>query len=153
MIKRYKEIFFGFLLGLAMWASDALMHTMMPMSGKDHQPAFMEEFLSPDGPQLITRLLFLAFALFIGWLLWRSNKREREERDLEQRIALFHERTINPAMLIMDECNTLIRSGGLKGETLELVKEIRGHARQIDDFAKDFPGRSVIAEGERNTRQ
>ncbi len=153
MIRRYKEIFFGLLLGLAMWASDALMHTMMPMSGKDHQPAFVQELLYPDGPQLITRLLFVAFALFIGWLLWRSNKREREVRDLERRMAVFHERTINPATLIMDECNTLIRSGGLTGETLELVKEIRSHARQIDDFAKDFPRRSVAADGERNTQQ
>lgn len=153
MIRRYKEIFFGFLLGLVMWASDALMHTMMPMSGKDHQPAFLEEFLYPDSPQLITRALFVAFALFVGWLLWRSNRREREVRDLEQRIAVFHERTINPATLIMDECNTLIRSGGLTGETLELVKDIRSHARQIDDFAKDFPRRSAMADGERNTQQ
>ena len=153
MISRYKEIFFGFLLGLAMWVSDALMHTIMPMYGKDHQPAFVQELFFPVGPQLITRLLFVAFALFIGWLLWHSNKREREVRDLERRMAIFHERAINPATLIMDECNTLIRSGGLAGETLELVKEIRSHACQIDDFAKDLPRCSAAADVERSIQQ
>ena len=141
MIKRYKEILFGFMLGLAMWVADALMHTMMLGPTQDHQPAFAEELFAPHGPQLITRLLFVAFALFFGWLLWRSNQREREVRDLERRLAHFYEQTITPATLIMDECNTLLRSGGLTGESLELIREIRTHARQIDDFVKDFPRR------------
>lgn len=143
MISRYKEIFFGFLLGLAMWVSDTLMHTMMPMSGNDHQPAFAQELLYPDSPQLITRLLFVAFALFIGWLLWRSNQRERAVRDLERRMAVFHDQVINPASSILEECSALLRSDGLRGESVGLVKEIRKHARQIDDFAKDFPPRTV----------
>ena len=29
MVKRYKEIFFGLLLGLAMWVVDAAMHTQL----------------------------------------------------------------------------------------------------------------------------
>lgn len=145
MISRYKEIFFGFLLGLGMWVSDALMHTMMPMSGKDRRPAFVQELLYPDSPQLITRLLFVAFALFIGWLLWHSNKRERAVRDLERRMAVFHEQVINPARSILEECSALLRSDGLRGESVELVKEIRQHARQIDDFAKEFPRRTVLS--------
>ena len=141
MLKRYKEIFFGLLLGLAMWGADALMHTMMPMSDNDHQLTFVEELLFPDGPQLITRLLFLGFALFLGWVLWRSNQRERAVRTLERQIAVFHERIINPANSILEECNALIRGDGLTGEPLKLVQEIRQQARQIDDFAKDFPRR------------
>ncbi|MBK9312628.1 MAG: hypothetical protein IPM55_00005 [Acidobacteria bacterium] len=46
MIGRYKEIFFGLLLGLAMWMADALMHTMMPMSGSEHQSSFWVELLT-----------------------------------------------------------------------------------------------------------
>lgn len=37
MIKRYKEIFFGLLLDLAMWAADAQMHVMMPLAAQGHQ--------------------------------------------------------------------------------------------------------------------
>lgn len=145
MLKRYKEIFFGLLLGLAMWGADALMHTMMPMPGKGHQLTFMEELFFPDGPQLLTRLLFLGFAFFLGWLLWRSNQRERAVRDLERRMAVFHEQVINPASSILEECSALLRSEGLREESVELVKEIRQHAREIDDFAKDFPRRSAFS--------
>lgn len=145
MLKRYKEIFFGLMLGLAMWGADALMHTMMPMPGNDHQPTFAEELFFPQGPQLITRLLFLGFALFLGWLLWRSNQRERAVRDLERRMAVFHEQVINPASSILEECSALLRSEGLREESVELVKEIRQHAREIDDFAKDFPRRSALS--------
>lgn len=141
MIKHYKEIFFGLLLGLVMWGADAIMHTMMPMSDENHQPAFVEELFFPDGLQLITRLLFVAFALFLGWVLWRSNQRERAVRDLERQITVFHERIINPANSILEECNALLRGDGLIGEPLKLVQEIRQQARQIDDFAKDFPRR------------
>ena len=73
--------------------------------------------------------------------LWRSNQRERAVRDLERRIAVFHEQVINPASSILEECSALLRSDGLRGESVELVKEIRQHARQIDDFAKDLPRR------------
>src|SRR5574341_211483 len=138
MIRRYKEIFFGLLLGLAMWVADAVMHVRVPMTAQDHQPSFVEELFSPHGPQLITRLLFVGFALLLGWILWRSNRRVREARELENRVALFHSRIINPATLILDDCNTLLRSGGLTGETLEIIKAMRQHARQIDDFAKDL---------------
>ncbi|MGE0883436.1 MAG: hypothetical protein AB7P14_07835 [Blastocatellales bacterium] len=147
MLKRYKEIFFGLLLGLVMWGADAVMHTMMPMSDNNHQSAFVEELFFPDGLQLITRLLFVGFALFLGWLLWRSNQRERAVRDLERRMAVFHEQVINPASSILEECSALLRSDGLKGESVELVKEIRQHARQIDDFAKDFPRRTAVSPG------
>lgn len=138
MIGRYREIFFGLLLGLAMWAADAVMHVKMPVVGREHEPAFAEELLSPDRPQLITRLLFAGFALLLGWILWRGNRRVRDARDLERRVALFHRRIINPVTLILDDCNALLRSGGLAGETLEIVEEMRKHARQIDDFAKDL---------------
>lgn len=141
MLKRYKEILFGLLLGLVMWGADALMHTRMPMGAKDHQPTLAEELLYPDVPQLVTRLLFIGFALFLGWLLWRNNQRERAVRDLERQIAVFHEQVINPASSILEECNALLRGDGLRGESVELVKEIRQQARQIDDFAKDFPRR------------
>ena len=112
MIGRYKEIFFGLLLGLAMWVADAQMHTAMPMAVRGYQPSLAEELISPDGPQLVTRLLFVSFALFLGWLLWRSNQRERAVRDLERQIAVFHEQVINPARSILEECNALLRADG-----------------------------------------
>lgn len=152
MISRYREIFFGLLLGLAMWMADALMHTMMPASSSEEHTGLAQELFSTDHPQLIFRLFFVAFALFLGWLLWRSNRGEREARNLESRRAAFYERIITPATLILDDCNMLARSGGLTGECLKLVEEIRGHARQVDDFARSFLPRTLASGGNADAR-
>ncbi len=69
MIKRCREIFFGLLLGLAMWVADAVMHVKMPVVGREHEPAFAEELLSLRRLQLITCSLFAGFALLLGWVL------------------------------------------------------------------------------------
>lgn len=147
-MKRYKEILFGLLLGLAMWAADALMHTMMPAASTETQPALAEELFSPDGPPLAIRLLYVSFALFTGWVLWRSNRQERLGCDSECKVSAFHEQMVNPTINILDGCNILLRSSGLTGEALNVVKEIRSQAQQIDEFTKAFtpllliPGRS-----------
>ncbi len=139
MLNHYKEIFLGLLLGLTMWVADALMHTMLPLSETGHQPTLLEELLFPDDLQLITRLLFVGFAFFLGWLLWRSNQRTRAVRDLAQRMETFHQQTSIPASLIIEECNILIQSSGLDGEALKVVKELRQHARQIESSTNELP--------------
>lgn len=139
MLNHYKEIFLGLLLGLTMWLADALMHTMLPLSETGHQPTLLEELLFPDDLQLITRLLFVGFAFFLGWLLWRSNQRTRSVRNLAQRIETFHQQTSIPASLIIEECNLLIQSSGLDGEALKVVKELRQHARQIESSTNELP--------------
>jgi len=144
MIGRYKEILFGFLLGLAMWIVDAQMRTMMPTTSPERQPTLAEELFTPDGLPLMIRLLYVGFALFVGWLLWRSNKRERAACDLEHKVAIFHERMVNPTTSILDECNMLLRSSVLPDEAMDIVRDIRGHARQIDDFTKELPRYLVI---------
>lgn len=146
MLNRYKEIFLGLLLGLTMWAADALMHTMLPLSETRHQPTFLEELLFPDDLQLITRLLFVAFAFFLGWLLWRSNHRTRAVHDLARRMETFHQQTSLPASLIINECNLLIQVSGLDGVALEMVKEIRQHARQIESSTNEVPLRPETSE-------
>ena len=147
-MKRYKEILFGLLLGLTMWAADALMHTMMSAASTETQPALAEELFSPDGPPLFIRLLYVSFALLVGCMLWRSNRQERLGFDSERKVSAFHEQMVNPTTNILDGCKTLLRSGGLSGGALNVVREIRGHAQQIDEFTKAFtpllliPGRS-----------
>jgi SAM-dependent methyltransferase len=153
MLNRYKEIFFGFLLGLAMWMADSLMHTMMPASPSEEHTGLAEELFSTDHPQLIFRLFFVTFALFLGWLLWRSNWGERKARDPESREVVFFERIITLATLILDDCTALARGGGLTGESLKLVEEIHRHAMQADDFARGFLPRTLASGGNADARQ
>lgn len=138
MIRRYKEIFFALLLGLAMWAADAVMHAVMEHSTNDRRPEFIEELLFPGSPQLGARLLYLGFAVVCGWLLWRGNRLERAVRDLERRIGAIQEQIVMPAILILHGCNDLLMSEGLKAEAANIVRDMRDHARRIDDCVKDF---------------
>ena len=78
MITRYREVFFGLLFGVAATALDIIMHARM----QEH--SFAEELIHPDLEMLFYRVLFLAFGLALGVLLWRTNVRQRESRiDLE----------------------------------------------------------------------
>lgn len=145
MLKRYKEPLFGLLLGLGMWVADAVMHTLMAPSANERHAGFIAELLAPGVPQLITRLLYLGFAFACGWLLWRSNRRERVARELGRRLNIIQEQIVTPAIIILDECNDLLRREELQGEGLRVVKDIRDHARQIDDCVKDLSRRIAAA--------
>ena len=145
MISRYKEIFFGLLLGLAMWMADALMHTMMSAASQGHRPALpalpalVEELLFPEGTALIFRLLYAGCALCAGWLLWRSNRRERAALEMDWRLANVHERMIYQAAFISNGSELLLRGGELTGQGLASAKEIGNHARLIEEFVKSLP--------------
>jgi 2-polyprenyl-3-methyl-5-hydroxy-6-metoxy-1,4-benzoquinol methylase len=155
MIKRYKEILFGLLLGLTMWIADAQMHTMMPAESAAQRPALAEELFSPDGPPLVIRLFYFGFALFAGWLLWRSNQSERSVDDLENTTAIisinWRARMINPTSNILDECNALLVSSTLTSEAVNIVKSIRRHAQQIEDFTNTSQPLSLIPGQSSNT--
>lgn len=89
MLKRYKEIIYGLLLGLAMWIIDAAMHAQL---GSDvySSSSFMDELVRPGAPQLLFRSVFLFVGIAFGWALWRSNWSERELRALEDAVVAFH---------------------------------------------------------------
>lgn len=139
MIGRYKEILFGLLLGLAMWIADAQMHAMMPTASAARQSALIEELFSPDGPPLVVRLLYVSFALLVGWLLWRSNQHERGVCEPEWQERLHGHEVVYAVTRISDATNKLLRSGEWEEQDLEAVSRIRHYARQIEDFVGHLP--------------
>lgn len=78
MIGRYKEIWFGLSFGLGAIVIDAAMHSQM--SGR----AFIEELFSFHFEMFVYRVLFLAFGLSLGYLLWRNSRQERQFRILQE---------------------------------------------------------------------
>lgn len=147
MLNRYKEIFFGLLLGLTMWAADALMHTRLS-AGQPEQPTLLEEMFRPEGPPFFIRALYAGFALFLGWLLWRSNRRERALQEWEQRIKSFQGRVVDPVRLLSTSANTLLCSDALTEPSLAAIHRIRNHILQLEDFAKHFPPHLPAGTGE-----
>ena len=155
MIKRYKEIFFGLLLGLAMWVADAQMHAMMPANSANAQASLVEEIFSPDDLPLTIRTLYVSFALLVGWLLWRSNQQERIANTPVRQEEIFYCQISYPATLISEAAMKLLRGGEWNPERVEAFNRINHHARQIensrntlprysDTIALDSPATSVI---------
>lgn len=86
MILRYKEVFYGILFGLGAVVIDTVMHSRMLNRG------FWEGLTAVNAEMVFYRVLFLVFGSTAGWLLWRSNQRERDFRALENRFSRFRSR-------------------------------------------------------------
>ncbi len=139
MIRRYKEIIFGIILGIAMWIVDAAMHVQL--ATEDHTSgSFIEELLQPGATQLIFRSVFLFIAVAFGWALWHSNWRERELRALEDAIVAFHRQLDSPTMRIVSHIRMLQgRPGVTRDEVAASVAEAIGDdARIIDHLSQQY---------------
>lgn len=139
MLRRYKEIIYGVLLGLAMWVVDAAMHTQL---GTDvhSSGSFVDELLRPGATQLLFRGVFLFVGVAFGWALWRSNWRERELCALEDAIVAFHRKLDPPAMRIVSHIRMLQgRPSVTRDEVAASVAEaISDDARIIDQLAQQY---------------
>ncbi|MDQ3258785.1 MAG: hypothetical protein M3R15_33780 [Acidobacteriota bacterium] len=139
MFKRYKEIYFGVLLGAAMWVVDAAMHTQLGAElHASHN--FWLELVQPHATTLLFRIVFVFIATLFGWALWRANWRERELRALEDAIITFHRRIDSPAMRILSHARMLHgRPGVMHDEAArELATSISDDARVIDELAQQY---------------
>ncbi len=136
MLKRYKEIIYGVLLGAAMWIVDAAMHVQLGEEVHASHNVF-DELFQPGATQLLFRSVFLFIATAFGWALWRSNWRERELRSLENAIVAFHRRLDSPAMRIVNYSRILHgRPGVMHDETArEIAESISDDARVINELA------------------
>ena len=139
MVKRYKEIFFGLLLGLAKWVVDAAMHTQLGAElHASHN--FWLELIQPHAITLMFRVVFVFIATLFGWALWRANWRERELHALEDAIITFHRQLDSPAMRILNHARMLHgRPGVMHDEAArELASSISDDARVIDELAQQY---------------
>lgn len=91
VLGRYIEIVSGLLLGGLMWVIDAAMHVQLSASAPSRK-LFVDELFQPGVTPALFRAAFAAFAIGIGWALWRKNlRREAIERQEHER-ALAAER-------------------------------------------------------------
>ena len=139
IFRRYKEIIFGLLLGLAMWGVDAVMHAQL---GADvhSSGSLADELLRPGTTQLIFRSGFLVISMAFGWALWRSNWRERELHALEDAIIAFHRQLGSPAMRIVSHVRMLQGRPAVSRDEVaaSLAESIGDDARTIDHLTQQY---------------
>jgi hypothetical protein len=138
LLRRYKEIIYGLLLGLAMWVVDAAMHAQL---GAQIQSAGLaDELVRPGATQLLFRSVFVIISLILGWSLWHSNWRERELRALEDAIVAFHRQLDSPAMRIVSHTRMLLgRPSVTRDDAARTMAESIGDdAYTIDQLTKQY---------------
>ena len=137
-IKCYKEIWFGFGLGLLAWLVDAVMHA--ELGAEVHSNGLYAEIFSPHPTALIFRFFYLVFAVAFGVFLWRANWRERQLRALEQAVIAFQRQLDAPALRILGSVGQLQNRNSVRlDETAgKLAAEITTDAGLIDDLAKKY---------------
>ncbi len=138
MIKRYKEVLFGLLLGAAMWIIDAAMHAEIGAEVGSH--GLWAEIFEPNPTTVFFRLIYFVLAAAFGVYLWRANWREREVRALEQAVIGFQRQLDPPALRILSRARQLqSRNSVMLDETAaHLAEEIGADARQLDELAQKY---------------
>jgi hypothetical protein len=133
LLNRYKEIFYGLLLGLGAWVIDALMHA------REEGGSFWAELVHVHGGTLLYRSFFVAFGLALGWSLWTKSRREREFRRLAEIYERFHHEVADPAFLIHAKCEELLwlNDAELPAKARESVRFVYDKVRTIESLAKE----------------
>lgn len=83
MLRPFKEIWYGAFFGIGAILIDVNMHSRM------RDLSFWDELTAITGEMAYYRLIYLAFGLTAGWLMWRNNQRERKFRALQERFEHF----------------------------------------------------------------
>ncbi len=133
MSNRYKEIFYGLLIGFGAWVIDAMLHA------REEGGRFWAELVHPHGGTLFYRSFFLGLGLALGWLLWTKSKREREFRRLAEIYERFHREVADPAFLIHGKCEELpwLNGSELPAKARESVPFVYHKVRTIESLAKE----------------
>lgn len=135
MLKRYREIFYGLLLGIGVEIIDVGMHA------QEEGRSYWVELFQTQPATLFYRFLFLSFGLGMGWLLWRKNKRERDFRELAETLRGFQRDVANPASVVHAQLQVLLtrKEFQLNQDVKEIVRSIYERSEQIVSLAKqDF---------------
>jgi len=130
MISRYREVFFGLLIGLAAGVIDVIMHARM------QDRSFAEELMQPHIEMLFYRILFLALGVALGLLLWKKNQRERESRHLAEALDKLGREITAPAIIIHTQAQLLLtrEHPALPPETESAVRTIYEQSRRLQSL-------------------
>lgn len=135
MLERYREIFYGLLVGIGVEILDVGMHA------HEEGRSYWQEAMQTQSATLLYRFLFLSFGLGMGWLLWKRNKRERDYRQVVETLRDFQRDVANPASVVNAQLEVLLTRKDLQltQATEEIVRSMYERSRQIVSLTKqDF---------------
>jgi hypothetical protein len=136
MIKRYREIFYGFLFGIGAACID------MFTDAKLQNKPFWDVSLG----MTLYRMLFVLFGYILGWLLWRKNQREREFRSLLASMEKLCHEIGPPAVVIHAQTQSLLAKPGLHlpPDAETMVRVIYDESQKLQSVVREHSGQLRI---------
>jgi hypothetical protein len=132
MLKRYREIFFGFLFGIGAACID--MFTDAKMQDKP--------FWDVSVGMTLYRMLFVLFGCVLGWLLWRKNQRERQFRSLLADMKKLCSEIGPPTVMIHAQTQSLLAKPGLRlpPDAETMIRAIYQESQKLQSIARAYSG-------------
>jgi hypothetical protein len=129
----YRELLFGVVFGVGACAIDVVMHARM--SGR----SLLEELIWPSPGMVFYRVLFLAFGVGIGLLLWQKSKREREARHLADLVRKLRHDIAAPATVIHTNVQLLLiqRASTASADTETLLRTIYEQSQRLQSVLRE----------------
>ncbi|PYX99629.1 MAG: hypothetical protein DMG64_18970 [Acidobacteria bacterium] len=133
MLSTYREIVYGAVFGLIALLLDTV------MDAKSEGQGFLAEVALHPG-MMLYRFLFIFFGLFIGWLLWRNNDRERNVRKLMEVLRHFHQEYEARAVVLHTSLQVLVTKNlNLPADAESLIRTAYEKSRDLQSLVKDRP--------------
>jgi hypothetical protein len=132
MIKRYREVFYGLLIGIGAACIDMFIDAKM-----EGRP-----FWNPSFGMTLYRMLFVLFGGILGWLLWRANQSERQFRSLLAGMERLCHEIGPPAVMIHAQTQSLLAKPGLKlpPDAETMVRVIYEQSQKLQSIVKEHSG-------------
>jgi hypothetical protein len=139
---KYKEVIFGTLFGVGASLIDAAMHASMADSN------FFTELVHPTLVMAAYRILFLAFGVGLGMLLWLKNRRERVFRELSLSFEALRRNITAPSMLVHVNLQTLLMQygGSVSNDALAVIRIAYENSAAIQRVLTDASGQRATSE-------
>jgi hypothetical protein len=131
MFQKYKEILFGLAFGIGAVVIDISMDAMADGN------SFIDEMGEHPG-MLLYRAVFVVFGLFLGWLLWQNNRREREVRRVAEMLHKLQQECGTQGLLLRASLQTLLMRADLRltDDASRLLEEAYARSQEFQRIAE-----------------
>ena len=139
---KYKEVIFGTLFGIGASLIDTAMHATMADSD------FFTELIHPTLVMAAYRVLFLAFGVGLGVLLWLKNRRERAFRELSSSFEALRRNVLSPSMLVHVNLQTLLMQYGTNfpDDAMAVIRMAYENSAAVQRVLTDASGQRAASE-------
>ena len=132
MFQKYREIFYGGVIGLGAAGLDTF------TDGVSQGSSFADE-IAEHPSMMLYRAIFLLFGLAIGWLVWRNRRRERDFQRVFANAERLQQSCSKQSLLINTKIQILLTCDDfhLSPEAQELLRGIYDSSKEIQTLVRD----------------